>query len=302
MKEDIRNYARLGLVHHMLWPNCQQNEAEHAATLLEFLRRKDIETFDCCLPYNPELRKKLAPAIRNCKKEVCFAIHFFPLRHLPLAATDPVTRAQTWMLIDDMIEQAKMIGASGFIFGAGRPAWNEAKPEHFAAFETFCRTLCAKLRPAKITAMLEPFDFSIDKKFLYGPIDQCVELAEKLAGDFDNFGFELDMAHLPLMGEPFDTAIARSAPFLKRVHLGNCVLKNRQDPRWGDTHPPMGYPGGEIDVPELTGILRNLLECGFLSSSRRGSLLIEMTPFPGKSVDETVNDNMNRLEEAWRRV
>ena len=124
----------------------------------------------------------------------------------------------------------------------------------------------------------------------------------RIATLHDNFGFELDMAHLPLMREDFSSAIRRSAPFLKRVHLGNCVLKDRNNPRWGDTHPPIGFAGGEIDVPELAGILRELLDCGFLDKERRGNLLVEMTPFPGKSVDFTVADNFARLEEAWRRV
>lgn len=302
MKEAIQQYAKLGLVHHMLYPDSHLDEARHAATLSEFIRRSDIETFDCCLPYSAQLRQTLAKEIKHCGKTAIFAIHFFPLRQLPLAAKTPVAKAQTWMLIDDMIDQAAMIGAKGFVFGSGRPSYEDAAPEDFAAFEDFCRQLCAKLKPHNICAMLEPFDMTIDKKFLYGPIDRCVKLAEKLNKDFDNFGFELDMAHLPLMFEPFDASIKACAPYLKRVHLGNCVLKDRHDPRWGDTHPPMGYAGGEIDTPELAGILQSLLRHGFLSKGKRGNLVIEMTPFPGKTVEESVRDNFERLHQAWSMI
>ena len=110
------------------------------------------------------------------------------------------------------------------------------------------------------------------------------------------------MAHVPLMGESFKQAIATVAPYLKRVHLGNCVLKDKKNPRYGDTHPPMGFEGGEIDVPELTNILGFLLNSNFLNSNNRGSLLIEITPWPGKTIDETINDNLTRLDKAWEKV
>jgi hypothetical protein len=80
------------------------------------------------------------------------------------------------------------------------------------------------------------------------------------------------------------------------------VLQDKTHPRYGDTHPPIGYPGGEIDVPELVGILRSLLDVGFLNTDTRGDLLIEMTPWPGKTVEETVQDGFERLEQAWEMV
>lgn len=302
MNGDIREYAKLGLVHHMLYPECSSDAEIHVKTLLEFIKRTDIETFDCCMPYGEQYRSQLIPAIRGCNKTVCFAIHFYPLRTLPLAAKTPANYAQCWMILDDMISQAAAIGASGFIFGAGTPSFYDASDDDFSAFDRFCDELCRKLKPHGITAMLEPFDMDIDKKFLYGPIDECVKLAQRITPHHDNFGFELDMAHLPLMHEDFSSAIERTAPYLKRIHLGNCVLKDRNNPRWGDTHPPIGFDGGEIDIPELVTILRSLLDCGFLDKNNRGDLLIEMTPFPGKSVDFTVEDNFKRLTEAWKRL
>ena len=302
MNGDIREYAKLGLVHHLLYQECGDDPEFHVKTLLEFVKRKDIETFDCCLPYGDKYRKQLIPAIKRCGKTVCFAIHLYPSRLLPLAAKTPASRAQTWMILDDMIAQAVAIGAEGFIFGAGTPAFYDATEKDFAAFDRFCDELCAKLKPRHITAMLEPFDMDVDKKFLYGPIDECVRLAERITAKHDNFGFELDMAHLPLMREDFASAIRRTAPYLKRVHLGNCVLRDQTNPRWGDTHPPIGFPGGEIDAPELTVMLHALIACGFLNKKRRGNLLLEITPFPGKTVAETVSDNFRRLKDAWKRV
>lgn len=303
MREDIRQYARIGLVHHLLYPRCMEDPDDHLRTLQAFAERSDIETFDCCLPYGDERRRMLTAAIRQCGKEdIAYAAHLFPSRKIPFTTPVPHEQAQVRMIMKDMVEQAAAIGATGFIFASGGPPPAEAADAHYAAFAGFCRWLCAELRPHGIRAMLEPFDTDTDKKFLYGPTAKCVEFIRRLEPETDNFGIELDMAHVVLMHETFADAIKTTAPYLLRVHLGNCVFKDASHPLWGDKHPPIGFEGGEIDVLELTEILRLLLEVGFLQRGRRGSLLIENTPWPGKTEDDTVADAMMRLQKAWARV
>lgn len=300
MKDDLREFARLGLVHHMLYPRCTDDAAHHAATLREFVTRSDIETFDCCLPYGNKWREKLVAAIRaSGKADVTFATHLFPLRKIGFAAVSDSEQGIARLVVRDMVEQAVALGATGFIFASGQPAPDKATPEHYRAFADFCRWLCADLAPHGITALLEPFDTDVDKRFLYGPTEACVALIRSLQPEVTNLGIELDVAHVPLMHETFAQAIRTVAPHLKRVHLGNCVLKDRNHPRFGDTHPPIGFDGGEIDVPELARILRLLVDCGFLNRERRGNLVLEMTPWPGRSVEETINDSFVRLERAW---
>ena len=303
MKGDIREYARLGLVHHMLYPHSMKDGDEHVRTLAEFVKREDIETFDCCLPYGAKLREKLVPLVRDCgKSEVAFCIHVFPFDKFYLSSPIPHEQGQVRLIIQDIVDQAGMVGATGFVFGPGGPSAAVATEEHFAAFADFCRWLCGRLAVHGITAMLEPFDWLVDKKFLYGPTQSCVELAEQLQPECGNFGIELDMAHVPLMGESFEQAIKTVGPHLKRVHLGNCVLKDKSSPLYGDWHPPIGAPGGEIGVPEVTEILRLLLEIGYLDRDQRGNLLIEMKPMPGDTVEETVADCFARVEQAWQAV
>jgi sugar phosphate isomerase/epimerase len=303
MNEPIARYARVGLVHHMLYPDCGEQPDEHVRTLLTLAERTDIETFDCCLPYEQEARAQLIPALRACgKADITFATHFFPLRKISFCTISRTEQAQIRIIVRDMIAQAAAIGATGFIFASGGPTPSQATQAHHAAFADFCRWLCGELKPHGIIAMLEPFDMTIDKKFLYGPTPECMALVESLRPGCDNMGVELDVAHLPLMGESYEHAIRTAAPHLKRVHLGNCVLRNTAHLRYGDTHPPIGYPGGEIDVPELTEILGLLLAVGFLDKQNRGNLVVEMTPWPGKTIEETIRDGFARLNQAWERV
>lgn len=303
MKESITQYARLGLVHHMLYPRCMEDPDDHVRTLSEFARRSDIETFDCCLPYGEQRREKLIPLIRDCGKEhITYATHLFPLGKIGFSSPAPHEQAQIRMIIEDMVEVAEAIGATGFIFASGQPSPSEATARHYEAFADFVRWLCGRLSERGMVAMLEPFDTDVDKRFLYGPTERCVDLIESLRPEVDNLQIELDVAHLPLMGEGFEEAIRTVAPHLGRVHLGNCVLADPGHPRYGDTHPPVGYSPGEIDVPQITTILETLLEVGFLDREERGDLVVEMTPWPGWSVEETVRDSFRRVREAWRSV
>jgi sugar phosphate isomerase/epimerase len=300
MTPGIRDYARIGLVHHLLYPACTTDADFHERTLAEFAERDDIETFDCCLPFGDERRQRLISRIRACGKvHLGYAAHLFPFRNLSLASTSDSDQGLAKLILTDQIRQAAAIGATGFVFATGGPTPERATEANREACAKMCRWLCAQLNEHGIAALLEPFDMTVDKCFLYGPSRVC---ADFVAAGTDNFGIELDLAHVPLMGETFAQAIRNTAPHLRRVHLGNCVYKDHSHPRYGDTHPPIGLPGGEIDTPQLAEILALLLEVGFLNREGRGDLVFEMTPWPGKSVDETVADTFARLDQAWQQV
>jgi len=298
MNSPITDYARLGLVHHMLYSKYLNDPEKHASTLEEFSGWDCMETFDCCLPYGDRLRNRLIPVLRDCGKEhLVFATHLFPLRKLSFCSTSYSEQAQARMIVSDMVDQAAAIGATGFIFASGGPGPGQATQDNYDAFAEFCQWLCGRLRPHGITALLEPFDMDFDKCFLMGSTERCVQLLDSLG--VDNIGIELDYAHLPLMGESFREATRTVAPWLRRVHLGNCVMRDKADRFYGDNHPPIGYPGGEIDTPELVEILDCLLEAGFLDRENRGDVIIELNAFPGVSEEESVSDNLRRVSEAW---
>jgi len=301
MKDNIREYAKLGLVHHLLYPKCTTDPDYHVDTLEEFIKRKDIEALDCCIPYGDERRKLLLTKVRNCGKDVAYALHLFPNRKISLSSLDPQEQAISRLVIQDQIDMAAAVGATGFVFPSGADIPDD-RHKAKESFKNFCIWFCAALKHHEITALLEPFDREIDKKFLYGPINECVELMDALSKEVDNIGLELDIAHLPLMFEDFSHAIKTSAKYIKRVHMGNCIMKNKNNPLYGDMHPPIGIKEGEIDIPELGLILQNLLEVGYLGKKKRNPLIFEMTPFPGKEVEYTISDTMMRLDEAWRLV
>ena len=301
MREDISRYAQLGLCYHLLYPRCTTDPDYHLATLPAVLNRTDIEVLDLCVPYGEERRRKAIEMIRACGKSIVYAAHLLPKAKMPECSPNPVERAQVELLALDQIEVAEAAGAGRFVFSSGsEPGPPGERAAAWDAFAGFCRTISPRLREAGITGMIEPFDREIDQMHLAGPTSEVVAFLDSLRPQVDNIGIELDIAHLPLMGEAFDEAFKTVARYLTHVHFGNCVLRDPQHPCYGDKHPPIGTEGGEIDTPQLAEVLQILLDIGYLRPDRRGSIVLEARPLEGQNPDDVVADNFARIREAWR--
>ncbi len=302
MKQDLREYAKVGLAQFMLWPQCVQDGKVLADSLESIVRRMDIEMFDCCLPFGDEARAQLIPLVRDCGKHVHCAVHLFPLDKISLGSTADNEKGLIRLAMIDQLDVLAAVHPVAATFASGLDPGDVERPAAQRAFDEFCRWFCGELAERNINALLEPFDRAFDRKFLYGPTSETVELIESLAPGVQNLSIQLDIAHVRLQGETFEHAIRASAPHLGHVHLGNCVKRDRLDPYFGDRHPPIGYPGGEIDVPELIEVLRLLLDVGYLQRDHRNSLAIEARPLSPDGVEHTIQDQFRRVEEAWRRV
>ncbi len=300
MRDDITAWARLGLVHHMLYPGCAENEAYHAETLLEMLARGDIETLDCFVPFDSALRATVIKAARASGKEIVAAAHLSTMRILKPMSSLFGERWTARTFMADQVACAAAMGATGFVFISG-PGGDDPDAA-LVEFGSYCRWFCGELGRHGITALLEPFDTDVDKCFLFGPTEMCIEFIDSLTADVSNLAINLDLAHLPLMHETSAHAVAVTAPHIGRVHIGNCVLRDTASPWYGDKHPPVGLPGGEIDIPEVSEFLGLLIEHGFLNRDKRGAVVLEMQPYPGTTAAETIARSMAILREAWTQV
>jgi sugar phosphate isomerase/epimerase len=268
-------------------------------SLPRLLDRRDIETVDCCLPYPGPARDRLVPILRNSGKEIVYAIHGFPLDKIRLGSVFDHEQGLARFVLEDQVAVAAEIGARGFNFASGIDPGPADRPAAMRALADLCRWLCPRLKSHGMIGLLEPFDREFDRRFLLGPTTECVALIESMRPENDNLYVQLDLAHIPLMGERFDEAVYACGRYIGHVHLGNCVMKDRADPFWGDKHPPIGYPGGEIDNAALAAALRCLRKSGYLNPQHRGSISIEAQPANGWTPEQTIEDQLRRLHDAW---
>jgi len=114
-----------------------------------------------------------------------------------------------------------------------------------------------------------------------------------------NFGLMGDLSHIPIIHETIRENLLPVKDYIKHAHMGNCMIKDKNDPAYGDAHPRFGYPGGENDVDELVEYLEVLLEIGYLDPNNRRILSFEVKPVGDEDADIVVANAKRTLNLAW---
>jgi sugar phosphate isomerase/epimerase len=299
MNGSLTDVAKLGLCHHTLFP-CKDDPAYHLETLPRILERDDIEVVDLTIPYGDRYRQRAINLVRGAGKTVVYNGYLLPTPKIPLGTLSPTERAQILLLAKEQVDVAYEAGASIFMQSVGADPGPDRRGRAFDGLAEYISELRAYMRRrGDLPLCIELMDRETDKRSLCGPTAEVVAFLDRLALTVSGVGLVADMAHVPLMNETFEENLAAAHRYLRHVHLGNCILRDRTHPWWGDQHPPIGMAGGEVDVPELQRILRSLRDLHYIGLGGRGTLTLEIRPFPGRTVEETVLDNFERVRQAW---
>jgi sugar phosphate isomerase/epimerase len=199
-------------------------------------------------------------------------------------------------------EEARGIGAQflGLISGPNPP---DRREEAVVLLIQSLREIGGYARSrGEIPIFLETFDCEIDKCCLIGPSSDALRVAQEVKREYPRFGLMLDLSHLPLLHESPRDALRLLSGHIGHIHLGNCVLSDRKNAAYGDSHPPFGIAGGENDVGEVESFLRALLEVGYLRPGQRARVSLEVRPRPGDDPGVVLAGSKRVLLEAWARV
>jgi len=112
----------------------------------------------------------------------------------------------------------------------------------------------------------------------------------------------VDLLHLPLLKETPKQAILPVKDYLVHVHMGNCILKKKDYPGYGDQHPRFGIKGGENDSKELTEYLKVLLDIRFLNPENPPIVSFEVKPLVDEYSEVVIANAKRVLKEASTRV
>ncbi len=287
---------KLGFVHHMLYPASLSDSKAHADTAIALSQRDDIGAVDLCLPIDETERARAIAAIRGCGKQITYVNHLFPARKISLATADPAERWIAKEFLRREADAAAQIGATQLLFVSGIvPPGSRA--DAMARFGEMARWLTQDvLRPLGIAGIIEPLDTGIDKRFLMGSTVEGCQLVESLG--LPDLFLEIDMGHIPCLFEDFEESYRVAAPYLGRVHLSSCILRDTEDPFFGDRHPSFFHPAGHLHVRDLRNVLRILDGIGYFAPGDERKLLFEVNPLPGECAEECVMSHLKLLQEA----
>ncbi|MDI6617171.1 MAG: TIM barrel protein [Clostridiales bacterium] len=303
MLESIHKYCKVGLIHFMAYPSVMKGEGPIEETFRKIALDDYFDAVEISWIKDSNVRK-------NVKKMA-------EVSHIAVAYGGQPRLLTTGLNINDLsddgrykalstlkegIDEAYEIGASGFGFLSGK--YEEGrKEEAYKALVDSVKKLCKYAKSkGNLRVTLEVFDYDVDKRSLIGPVDLAKRFAEEIREEYDNFGLLVDLSHIPMLHETIEQALLPIRDYIVQAHMGNCVVKDKGLPGYGDSHPRFGFPGGENDVDELTEYLKVLKYIGFFDQEKRPIFSFEVKPFGDEDPDLVIANAKRVLNLAWARL
>ncbi len=306
---DVSRRMKMGIVHPMLFPETKLGEGPILETIESIVKDPFFECIEVSWVRNDRVKKKAAHLMKMAQIDIVYTQGPVAYaKHLNPHALEAKERRRSLQEIKRSVDEALSLGARIFqMIGGPDPGPIKRKE----ATKYFVESLCEVCQYASVNAgshnmivSIENLDRDIHKKFLIGPTSEAVQVVESVRRDFPNIGLTLDLAHLPLLSEPSEAAVTMAQGYLVHVHLGNCILRNKDHARFGDTHPVLGVEGGEVGVHELAEFLRALVKIGFFAAmdDDRPIVSLEMVPSQGDSPQVLIAAMKRVFALAWDRV
>jgi sugar phosphate isomerase/epimerase len=293
---------RLGIVHFKAFPEVEFGQG----SMLETLRKIAEDDFFTAVEIGPSRDVRIRHQVRQLLEvshlTVCYATQPTILGgKLNPNALDPAERRRALSALKNCVDEAYDVGASWVRLLSGKDPGDAKRDEAKKVFkETLREVLDYAKQEGGMRFTLKIFDRDVDKCSLIGHFTDAAEIARELCPEYPNFGLLADLSHFPLLGERPEDAIPLVKQFPLHFHLGNCVMRERRHPAYGDLQPRFGIPGGEVDVPEVRSYFRLLLDNGLLNPQDPPVVSVEVRPLLAEEYSEIIIANAKRVvRQAW---
>ncbi len=306
MVESWYKYMNVGTLHFMSFPEVGKGEGPIAETLEEILRDDFFTAVEITHIKDDGVREQVKKMLETSHVMSSYVTHPRLLSNkLDINSLKEEERKKAVAAVKEGIEEAAYLGAAGVSVLSGphpgKGLENEGVQKLLESLEEFCDYS----RKYRLAFELETFDVDVDKRCLIGKSDLAATVAEKIRTNYPNFGLILDLSHLPLQGEPTKTAIKNCAKYITHLHIGNCVLKDRNHPAYGDQHPRFGVNGGENDVDQLREFFAALFAEGVLKNDSAAKaeekplISFEVKPMAGENPGLVLANSKRVFKRAW---
>ena len=304
MQESMYKFMKVGLIHFMAYPETMRGEGPILETLQKIAEDDFFTAVEVSWIKDAKVRVKAKKLLEMSHLTVAYGAQpRLLINNLNLNSFNEEERKMAVREIKAGVDEAYEIGAKGLAFLSGDDPGEEGREQARKLLVSSIKEICdyAKSK-GDLGITLEIFDQEIDKKCLIGPANEARKLAAEIRKEFDNFGLLVDLSHLPLLNETPTEAIIPVKDYLVHAHMGNCIMRDKEHPGYGDQHPRFGIIGGENDVKELTEFLKVLLDIGFLNYQNPPIVSFEVKPLAGETSEVVIANAKRVLKEAWARV
>lgn len=306
MLESCYMYMNVGTLHFMSFPEVGKGEGPVTETLEKILQDDFFTAVEITHIEDDKVREQVKKMLETSHVVSSFVTHPRLLSNkLDINSLSEEERKKAVAVVKEGIEEAAYLGAAGVSVLSGPHPGKGFEKEGVQKLLESLEELCDYSRRYHLGFELETFDFDVDKKCLIGKSDLAATVAEKIRAKYPNFGLILDLSHLPLQYEPLKTAVKNCARYSTHLHIGNCVLRDKNHPAYGDQHPRFGVNGGENDVEQLRDFFVALFEEGFLKNNpgakaaEKPLISFEVKPMAGENPGLVLANSKRVFKQAW---
>ncbi len=304
MQESMYKFMKVGLIHFMAYPQVLKGEGPILETLQKIVEDDFFTAVEISWIKDREIRDKAKKLLKTSHLTVAYGAQpRLLVNQLDLNSLDEGERKKAVAEVKAGVDEAYEMGAKGLAFLSGKDPGEERRGQARKLLLSSIKEICDYAKSqGNLGITLEIFDREIDKRCLIGPANEARLVAEEIRKEFDNFGLMVDLSHLPLLNETPTQSIMPIKDYLVHAHMGNCVLRDKKHPAYGDQHPRFGIEGGENDVEELVAYLRVLLDVGFLNIKNPPIVSFEVKPLADESSEVVIANAKRVLREAWTKI
>jgi sugar phosphate isomerase/epimerase len=302
MTDSIYARARVGLIHFKAFPGIETGEGPIVETLERIAADEFWTAVEVGWIKDFRVRNTARQILDQSHLSVAYATQPRVLSgKLNLNSFEASERKAAISAVRSCVDEAYDLGAEVVRLIAGRDPGDEKREEaKKLLIDSLQQILDYGKEEGSIRFTLKLFDRSIDKFNLIGPAKDALDIAKALQPSYPNFGLLADLSHFPLLDEKPEDTIPLLKPYLKSVHVGNTVFRDRKHPAYGDIQPRFGLPGGEIDLPEVIHFFRTLRQNGFFDGPERPIVSAEVRPVLAGETSDVILANAKRvIRDAW---
>ena len=287
---------KVGTVLEAAFPGCQRRADYYMKCLRRITDDPFYEAVELTYISDPGLREEAGKMLKDSKMTTAYCAQPVILQN-GLNLNSPVReeRKRALLRMKECIDEACGLGAGSLSFLAGTFAEDAGEEAMEYQAET-AGEMCSYAK-GRLQIEIELFDYDVEKRSLIGPSERAVRLAEAVRKEHDNFWLLPDLSHIPQQHERIEEALHNLLPYMRRTHIGNCVME-KGSPLYGDCHPPFSYPGSCIGKEELSGYLGILAHTGFLNESDRPVVSFEIKPLSDADIEDVLAENKELLLQA----
>lgn len=306
MLESWYQFMNPGTIHFMSFPEVMKGDGPITETLEKILSDDFFTAVEITRIKDDKVREEVKKMIETSHVICAYGAQpVLMINKLNLNSLIDEERKKAVDEIKKCIEEAAYIGCKGVAVLSGPHPGKDLEKDAVQKLILSLNELCQYSQKFNLRLELETFDFDIDKKCLIGQSDIAAKVAKEVRMKNSNFGLLLDLSHLPIQYEDSKTAIKNCAEYITHLHIGNCVLKDKNHPAYGDMHPRFGVSGGENDVLELKEFFEVLFANGLLTNNKNvkpeNKIIIsfEVKPMAGENHSIILANSKRVFKQAW---